>query len=98
MDFYDSEAISKGYIITKSRQGKKKKFPLMTISIAVVVNTENIYMNHLEVAEIAAELKTYAKSLPGSVVIKDRRKEKERPFLDYIQKRIKSFQGELDTG
>ena len=45
----------------------------MSISIAAVTNDPDKRMNHIEIGEIAAELKEYAKSLPGSVFVTNRR-------------------------
>ena len=72
-EYYDSDDIERGYIIGKSRQGQEQKFPLMTISIAVVTNENRKDMNNVEIGEIAAELKDHAKSLQGSVFVTDRR-------------------------
>lgn len=72
-NFYDSEDRKNGCITSKNRQGEKMKFPLMTISIAVVITNETEQMNRIEIGEIAAELKKYAKSLPGSVFVVNRR-------------------------
>jgi hypothetical protein len=46
----------------------------MTISIAVVTNQLRKLKSHIQVSEIAAELKNYAKSFPGSTYVADRRK------------------------
>jgi hypothetical protein len=48
----------------------------MTLSIAVVTNERRPLQNHVEVGEIAAELKKYAKSFSRSIFVVDRRKEK----------------------
>ena len=73
VDFYNPKDRKKGYIVGKTRQGKRVRFPIMTVSIAVVTNDKVKPVNHIQVGEIAAELKEYAKSLPGSVIVKDRR-------------------------
>jgi len=72
-NFYDSEDIKKGWITSKNRQGEKMDFPIMTVSIAVVITSEEKQMNQIEIGEMAAELKKYAKSLPGSVFVENRR-------------------------
>lgn len=70
---YNKEDLEKGYIIGKDRQKKTRKIPLLSISIGVVTN-EKIKINHVgEVSELGAELKEYAKSLPGSNYVKERR-------------------------
>jgi diguanylate cyclase (GGDEF)-like protein len=75
--FYSPKDIANGYIVSKSRQGYKMRFPIMTISIAAVINEKNVETNHIKIAEIAAELKEHAKSFAGSILIKDRREEIE---------------------
>lgn len=75
LGYYDPEDRMRGSIIAKNRQGQDMSFPIMTISIAVVTNSNRQLKNHIEVGEIAAELKAYAKSLPGSNYIVDRRRD-----------------------
>ncbi|RJX25661.1 MAG: diguanylate cyclase [Desulfurivibrio sp.] len=76
LSFYRPEDKIRGYIEGVTRQGLKVRFPLMSISIAVVTNEHVRKMNHIEVAEIAAELKEHAKSQPGSVYVVNRRGER----------------------
>ncbi|MEW6289099.1 MAG: GGDEF domain-containing protein [Thermodesulfobacteriota bacterium] len=76
LSFYKPEDKIRGYIEGMTRQGLKVRFPLMSISIAVVTNENVKKMNHIEVAEIAAELKEHAKSQAGSVYVVNRRGEK----------------------
>jgi len=63
LDFYDLEDRQRGYIHGEARQGEKVSFPIMTIAISVVTNHYCPLQNHIQVGEIAAELKSYAKSL-----------------------------------
>lgn len=71
--FYDEEDRVRGYMDSVNRKGEKERFPLMTISIAVVTN-EKRRLSHLgEASAIAADLKKYAKSLKGSKYVKDLR-------------------------
>jgi GGDEF domain-containing protein len=74
LNLYDPEDRERGYIEGKTRQGKELSFPIMTISIAVVTNQTRKLKSHIEVGEIAAELKTFAKSFPKSTYVVDRRK------------------------
>ncbi len=71
--FYNEKDFQKGYIETKNRRGNKERFPLITLSIAVVHNEKREIKTHWEVAEIAAEVKKYAKQHQGSICIKDKR-------------------------
>jgi GGDEF domain-containing protein len=73
LDFYDPEDRQRGHIVGKTRQGKEVIFPIITISIAVVTNRMRRLENYIQVGEIVAELKTYAKSFPKSTWVVDRR-------------------------
>lgn len=75
LSFYSSEDRERGYITGHTRQGLEVRFPVMSISIAVVSNEHMRQMSHIEISEIAAELKEHAKSLPGSVYVVNRRKD-----------------------
>ena len=46
----------------------------MTISIAVVTNEQRTVVNTLEASTVAAELKNYAKTIPSSVFVVDKRR------------------------
>jgi len=73
-DLYDSKDLRLGHIIRKSRTGEENRFPIMTISIGVVTNKKRKFKHFVQVGEIAAEVKNYAKSKPGSLYYVDRRK------------------------
>jgi len=73
-EFYEQSDRVKGYIHGKTRQGVDMKFPLMTISIAIVTNERRKLANALEASEIAAELKDYAKTIAKSVFVVDKRR------------------------
>jgi len=70
---YNKEDLEKGYIIGKDRQKKIRKIPLLSISIGVVTNEKRKISHVGEIGELGAELKEYAKSLPGSNYVKERR-------------------------
>ncbi len=72
--FYNEEDNQKGYISGEDRQGNKKDFGLLSISIGIV-STEQQEINHVaQIAEIGAELKKYAKSFDQSSFVRDQRK------------------------
>jgi len=73
-EYYEPGDREKGYIFGKTRQGVAMKFPLMTISIAIVTNEQRKLSNALEASEIAAELKDYAKTIAKSVFVIDKRR------------------------
>ena len=71
--YYSSEDQEQGFIIGKDRKGREQTFPLLTVSVAMVTGDGHRFKNALEMAEMAAELKEYAKTLPGSNFVRERR-------------------------
>ena len=71
---YSAKDLRAGYIETRDRRGALNRFPIMTLSIAIVSNDNGQLTNYAQVGEAAAELKRYAKSISGSVFIKDKRR------------------------
>ena len=72
-DFYDESDRNRGYIECSDRYGVVRKFPLMTISIAVVSDSRRDFSSPIEIAQVATEIKDYVKTLPGSNYLLDRR-------------------------
>ena len=73
VQFYNQEDRQAGYIITKDRQGIAKKFPFVSISIAVVNNERRTFTNVGEIVKIVTELKKFAKQKDGSFLVIDKR-------------------------
>jgi hypothetical protein len=72
--FYDPQDRIHGHILGKTRLGIEMQFPIMTIAIAIVTNELRKLTNPLEASEIAAEPKDYAKTIPKSVFVVDKRR------------------------
>ena len=72
-NFYNDEDLFQGHIVSRDRSGKTKMFPLMTVSIAAVVNRGAKYKHYGEASRDATEIKEHIKSLPGSNYMIDRR-------------------------
>jgi diguanylate cyclase (GGDEF)-like protein len=72
--FYNEEDRTRGYIITKNREGQITHVPLLSVSIAIVTNEARKFFHVGEISQVAADLKKYAKAIGGSVYVKDRRK------------------------
>lgn len=70
---YSEQDRRTGYFFGKDRQGQLHRVPLMTLSIGVVTNERRTFASAKAVSELATEMKTYAKTLPGSVYAIDRR-------------------------
>ena len=72
--FFTEEDAKKGYIEIANRRGIIEKFPLTSISIAVVVADKRRFNNILEIGDIAAQVKHAVKTVMGSSYTIDRRK------------------------
>ncbi|MBC7564087.1 MAG: GGDEF domain-containing protein [Gemmatimonadaceae bacterium] len=66
-----------GYFFGKDRRGRLDRVPLMTLSIGVVTNERRRFTSAAQVSDLATEMKTYAKTLPGSVWAMDRRSDSD---------------------
>ena len=66
-----------GYFLGRDRRGNIVWVPLMTLSIGVVTNQHRTFEHTARVSELATEMKTFAKKLPGSVYAVDRRSDTE---------------------
>ena len=73
-NLYSAKDLRSGYIETRDRRGALNRFPIMTVSMAIVQNDRGQLSNYAQVGEAAAELKRYAKSIAGSVYVKDKRR------------------------
>jgi GGDEF domain-containing protein len=71
-----------GYFFGKDRRGVLDRVPLMTLSIGVVTNAQRSIKEARQISQLATEMKTYAKSLPGSVFTVDRRTDERPPVHD----------------
>jgi diguanylate cyclase (GGDEF)-like protein len=70
---YSEQDRRAGYFFGKDRRGQLHRVPLMTLSIGVVTNERRHFTHAAQVSELATEMKSYAKTLPGSVFSIDRR-------------------------
>ena len=70
---YNEQDRRAGYFFGKDRRGQLHRVPLMTLSIGIVTNRHRTFAHPAEVSELATEMKSYAKTLPGSVYVVDRR-------------------------
>lgn len=72
---YSEQDRRAGYFFGKDRRGQLHRVPLMTVSIGVVTNERRHFSHAAQVSELATEMKSYAKTLPGSVFSIDRRQD-----------------------
>jgi signal transduction histidine kinase/DNA-binding response OmpR family regulator len=69
--YYDRDDRERGYIEAKDRYGTRRRFPILSLSIATVIVNPGRFRQHADVARVAAELKQRAKRMPGSVHLVD---------------------------
>ena len=73
----------KGYMEVENRKGELEQFPLVSLSVGVVVIEKGRFKNILEIGEVGAQVKHMAKATMGSTYVIDRRKTDEhihKPF------------------
>jgi GGDEF domain-containing protein len=72
---YSEQDRRAGYFFGKDRRGQLHRVPLMTVSIGVVTTERRRFSHAAQVSALATEMKSYAKTLPGSVFSIDRRQD-----------------------
>jgi diguanylate cyclase (GGDEF)-like protein len=70
---YDKEDRENGYIININRKGAVLKYPIMTLSVAVITNERRNLAHYAQIDDIANELKQYAQQLKKSDFVVDKR-------------------------
>jgi GGDEF domain-containing protein len=70
-----------GYFLGRDRRGNILWVPIMTLSIGVVTNQHRKFTHTARVSELATEMKSFAKKLPGSVYAVDRRSDARGTFF-----------------
>jgi diguanylate cyclase (GGDEF)-like protein len=72
---YSEQDRRAGYFFGKDRRGQLHRVPLMTVSIGIVTNERRQFTHASQMSELATEMKSYAKTLSGSVYTVDRRQD-----------------------
>jgi DNA-binding response OmpR family regulator len=72
---YDADDAHNGYIEVVDRRRRKRRYPLTTVSVGIATNVTRPLASHWIAAEIAAEMKAYAKTEPRSSYAIDRRRD-----------------------
>jgi diguanylate cyclase (GGDEF)-like protein len=71
--FYDPEDRERGAIVARDRRGRERVFPLISLSIGLADNRTNEFTHYGQMAEVASEMKQFAKTVQGSCCRFDRR-------------------------
>lgn len=70
---YEARDRRNGFIISRNRRSVAETYPLMGLSIAVVIDRGDTFRHVGEISHMVADLKKYAKTLPGSNYVVERR-------------------------
>lgn len=70
---YEPRDRRNGFIISHNRRSVAETFPLMGLSIAIVIDKGSTFRHVGEISHMVADLKKYAKTLPGSNYVIERR-------------------------
>jgi GGDEF domain-containing protein len=79
---YNEQDRRAGYYFGKDRRGQLHRVPLMTLSIGIVTNEHRKFAHPAQVSELATEMKSFAKTQPGSVFVVDRRHDSEHGTVE----------------
>lgn len=72
---YKAEDRELGYVVGKDRKGNEGRFPLVSVSLAIVDCRDKCEFDNI--GRRAAEMKRYAKTIPGNKFVRDRRNRNE---------------------
>jgi DNA-binding response OmpR family regulator len=76
---YDEEDRKKGYVEVRNRRHALERFPLMSVTIALI-STDQTPVSHLaHLIDVAQELKAHGKGIPGSILVNERRRPDDPP-------------------
>ena len=70
---HDGPDSERGYIEVTDRQGKARRFPLVSVSIGIAMSGNRMFADKREVVDVATEMKKVAKTNIGSSIAIDRR-------------------------
>jgi len=73
-DIYTQEDLDNSYYDGVDRFGDERRYPLMSISIAVICSENLEYPTHQDISQECAKMKEHLKNLPGSNYLIDRRR------------------------
>lgn len=73
-DFYSQEDRQAGHFVARDRFGVEREFPLLSISIAIILSQNLEFSSQQAFGRECAKMKEYLKTLPGSNYLINRRK------------------------
>jgi diguanylate cyclase (GGDEF)-like protein len=73
LELHEPADVARGYLELVDRQGFPRRYPLVSVSVGVVMSGRRHFADHREVVAIATEMKSVAKGKVGSAIAVDRR-------------------------
>jgi diguanylate cyclase (GGDEF)-like protein len=70
---HDPEDFATGHLVVENRAGVTEKFPLITLTVALVEDAESRFTHPAEISDTMVELKKYGKTMISSVLVRERR-------------------------
>ncbi len=90
VDLHDEEDSRNGYLEIESRGGQVERFPLISLTLALVPDCRGRFEHPAELSDTLVELKRYGKTKPHSVVIQERRSPGKNPEMITINSDLDS--------
>jgi hypothetical protein len=72
--FFEPRDLDRGYFEMVNRSGRREMVALLALTVAVVDNVRGRELHVRRLADLAAELRRYGKTRPGSIVVTERRR------------------------
>jgi diguanylate cyclase (GGDEF)-like protein len=73
-ELYDAEDRQEGKVLAEDREGNEKWFPFVSLSMVIIDIDPEETLDLTKTFQALVDLKRYAKSIPGSKFVRDRRK------------------------
>jgi len=81
VDLHDPADFKRGFLEVESRSGSVERFPLITLTVALVNDAKDRFEHPAELSDTLAELKRFGKNTVQSVIVCERRSKGEEPEL-----------------
>ncbi len=81
VDLHDPADFKRGFLEVENRNGEIERFPLITLTLALVNDAKGRFDHPAELSDILAELKRFGKTTQESVIVRDRRTRDGEPEL-----------------
>lgn len=81
VDLHDPADWARGYLEVESRSGNVERFPLITLTVALIKDAKGRFSHPAELSDTLVELKRFGKTSPHSVVVHERRARNGQPEM-----------------